>query len=70
MTVFEIRNDPIEVTRGGVTPYGPPPDLIRRFVAGPPRYFIDDQEVTEDEFNDQWSRAQLASSTERSTDRL
>jgi hypothetical protein len=44
---LEVRCDPIEVTLGGLSPAGPPPDMIRRFVAGPPHYFLDGREITE-----------------------
>jgi len=72
VTKLEVRCDPIEVTCGGLSPYGPPPDLIRRFVAGPPRYFVDGHEVTEDEFADlvATENGQPTSSTGRSAERL
>ena len=53
MRNLAITCDPIEVTQGGW--FGGQPDVFRRFVAGPPRYTIDDTDVDRATFIEAWT---------------
>jgi hypothetical protein len=45
---FTISRDMVEVTLGGL--FGGVPDVFRQFVPGLVRYYVDDVEVSRDEF--------------------
>jgi hypothetical protein len=45
---FSISRDMVEVTRSGL--FGGVPDVFRQFVPGLVRYYVDDVEVSRDEF--------------------
>lgn len=68
MTTFEVRRDRIEVTSDGTL--GIPPDVMRRFYAGMPRFFIDDVEVDEAEFVRRRAESQADEVSERRVIRL
>jgi hypothetical protein len=46
---LEARTEAVEITIGP-SPYGPPPDLYRRFMPGVTHYYLDGEEITEDEY--------------------
>jgi hypothetical protein len=51
---YEIRVDQLEVTSDGM--FGGPRDMMRRFVSGPRRYFIDDVEVDQATYEASYAR--------------
>jgi hypothetical protein len=51
---YEIRVDQLEVTSDGT--FGGTPDVMRRFVSGPRRYFIDGVEVDQAAYEASYAR--------------
>jgi len=50
---FSVRHEAVDATLGGIL--GDEPDTQRRMVRGIAHYFIDDLEVSQDQFEREWA---------------